>query len=74
MDVRRHYGGDRKEPTDERVDGVVEQQLRPALSDHHRIDHQGHGVAGEMVGNDLVFRSATTAPTVKIDRMTVAGA
>ena len=28
----------------------------------------------EMVGNDLVFRSATSAPTVKVGRMTVAGA
>ena len=28
----------------------------------------------EMVGNDLVFRNAITAPTVKVERMTVAGA
>jgi PmbA protein len=27
----------------------------------------------EMVGNDLVFRNATAAPTLKIDRMTIAG-
>jgi len=27
----------------------------------------------ELVGNDLVFRTATSAPTVKVDRMTVAG-
>ena len=27
----------------------------------------------EMVGDDLVFRSAVTAPTLKIGRMTVAG-
>jgi PmbA protein len=27
----------------------------------------------EMIGNDLVFRSATSSPTVKIGRMTVAG-
>ena len=26
-----------------------------------------------MIGNDLVFRSAVTAPTLKIDRLTVAG-
>jgi len=28
----------------------------------------------EMVGNDLVFRNAIAAPTVKVERMTVAGA
>jgi PmbA protein len=28
----------------------------------------------EMVGNDLVFRGSTSAPTVKVSRMTVAGA
>ena len=28
----------------------------------------------EMVGNDLVFRNAIAAPTVKVARMTVAGA
>jgi PmbA protein len=28
----------------------------------------------EMVGNDLRFRGATSAPTIKVDRMTVAGA
>ena len=28
----------------------------------------------EMVGNDLVFRNAIAAPTLKIERMTVAGA
>jgi len=28
----------------------------------------------EMVGNDLVFRNAVAAPTVKVERMTVAGA
>jgi hypothetical protein len=27
----------------------------------------------EMIGNDLVFRSAVTAPTLKIARLTVAG-
>jgi PmbA protein len=27
----------------------------------------------EMVGNDLVFRSGTSSPTVKLERMTVAG-
>src|SRR5262249_57487418 len=27
----------------------------------------------ELVGNDLVFRSATSAPTIKVARMTVAG-
>ena len=28
----------------------------------------------EMVGSDLVFRNATSAPTIKVGRMTVAGA
>jgi PmbA protein len=28
----------------------------------------------EMVGNDLRFRGATSAPTIKLGRMTVAGA
>jgi hypothetical protein len=28
----------------------------------------------EMVGSDLVFRGATSAPTIKVGRMTVAGA
>jgi PmbA protein len=27
----------------------------------------------EMVGNDLVFRGRTAAPTLKIGRMTIAG-
>jgi len=27
----------------------------------------------EMVGTDLVFRSSTSAPTIKVGRMTVAG-
>ena len=27
----------------------------------------------EMIGDDVVFRSAVTAPTLKIGRMTVAG-
>ena len=27
----------------------------------------------EMIGSDLVFRSSTSAPTIKVARMTVAG-
>src|SRR5204863_5947139 len=47
--VRRDDGRERKEPPDERCDGVVLEQLRAGARDHHRVDDEGYRMLGDIV-------------------------
>jgi hypothetical protein len=53
VQVRRHDRGERKEAGDERVDRVVEQQLRARARDHHRVDDERHAALVQEVRNGV---------------------
>src|SRR5207253_9210026 len=53
VEVRGNNGGERKEPADERVDGVVLQQPRSRARDHHGIDDERDGVPSEVLRHRL---------------------
>ena len=65
VQVRRHDGRERKEPLDQRLDGVVLEELRARGSDHHGIDDERHGMAGQEVGDGLDDRSAEEHPRLR---------
>ena len=47
VEVRRDHGRERKEQRDERLDGIVLEQLRAGGGDHDRIDDERHRMLGE---------------------------
>ncbi len=61
VEVRRHDGRERKELADERVDGVVLEQLRAGARDHDRVDDERHGMLAEVRGDRLDQRRARRA-------------
>ena len=54
--LRQVRGDDRREreqQPDERLDGIVLEQLGARARDHHRIDDEGYRVLGEVAGDRL---------------------
>ena len=63
--VRRHDRREREEAADQRLDGVVLQQLRARAGDHDRIDHERNGMALEELRDGLDDRAREEHPRLR---------
>ena len=51
--VRGDDGREREQPIDERLDGIVLEQLRAGARDHDRIDHERNAVHAQEIGDGV---------------------
>jgi hypothetical protein len=51
--VGRDHGGEREEPGDERVDGVLAEEAGPRAGDHHGVDDERRGMRREILRDGL---------------------
>ena len=65
VEVRRHDGRERKETRDQRVDRVVEQQLRARARDHHRVDDERHAALMQEVRDGVDDRLREQHPRLR---------
>ena len=65
VEVRRHDGRERKEPRDQHVDRVLEQQLRARARDHHRIDDERDATLVQEIGDGVDDRFREEHPRLR---------